>query len=392
MAAKRLIVVGAGPMGLCAALGARERGFEVTVLEQGAVGEALFRWGGTRFFTPLAMNLSAAARGVLGGGLPPEDSLLTGPEMAERVLVPLAGSRDLRGRVRTGCRVVSIGRAGLCRSDFAGHPLRAERPFRVVAERRGVEELHEAEVVLDASGGFSLPNAAGTGGLPALGEREAGERLIRDLGSLDRKLESMAAKSILLAGHGHSAATAILSLADLSNRAAGTRVTWAVRSANRRPCEEVADDPLPERRRVASAANALASSPPAWLSVRRRTSIEEIRPEGAGLRVRFSREGGEVFDEIAALTGSRPDFRFLSELALELSAATEGPSALSRALSGSTDCLAVPRVRPEDFATGEPNFYFVGAKSYGRRRTFLLRTGLAQLDGILDSLGGGGAP
>ena len=59
---------------------------------------------------------------------------------------------------------------------------------------------------------------------------------------------------------------------------------------------------------------------------------------------------------------------------------------LYRAVSNITDCLCVPRVAKEDFATGEPNYFFVGARAYGRSRTFLLQTGLQQLETILDSL------
>ena len=57
-----------------------------------------------------------------------------------------------------------------------------------------------------------------------------------------------------------------------------------------------------------------------------------------------------------------------------------------RALANVTDCLARPRVSPRDLASGEPNFYLVGSKSYGRARTFLLQTGYDQLETILDGL------
>src|SRR5262245_26743533 len=109
--ARRLVVIGAGPMGLEAALGGLERGLEVTVVEKDRVGASLLRWGSTRFFSPLGMNVSARARRALGDSSPPEDALLTGREMVARVLEPLARTVGLKGRVRTGCRVAAVGRS-----------------------------------------------------------------------------------------------------------------------------------------------------------------------------------------------------------------------------------------------------------------------------------------
>jgi hypothetical protein len=94
---------------------------------------------------------------------------------------------------------------------------------------------------------------------------------------------------------------------------------------------------------------------------------------------------GGVFDAVVAMTGWRPDLSFLSELALEISPSTEGAARLSRALAGITDCLSVPRVDPRDLESGEPGFYLVGAKSYGRSRSFLLKDGYAHLASILET-------
>jgi thioredoxin reductase len=382
---KRLLIVGAGPMGLAAGLGALERGFEVTLLEAERVGHALRQWGSARFFSPLGMNLSGAARAALGERIPADDVLLTGPEMADAVLEPIARG-PLGGRVREGHRVVSIARSGLTRLDLPGHPLRAERTFRVLAETPEGETTLEAEVLLDASGVTGRPNFLGPGGMPARGERAAGSRVTRSLGALEATLARARGKHLLLIGHGHSAATAVLRLADLAREEPATHVTWAVRSRNRRPCEEVAGDPLPERHRVAAGANDLAENPPAFLSVERRATVECLDAEGERVRVRFSGERGGEFDEVYAFTGYRPDLTFLSELALDLSPVTQGAAGLARALGNVTDCLSVPRIAPRDLASGEPGFFLVGAKSYGRSRTFLLRTGLAQLETIFDSL------
>jgi len=346
--AKRVVVVGAGPIGVAAALGARKRGFDVTVLEAGEIGASLRRWGATRFFTPLRMNFPG-----LDG-----DELLTGPEFVERVLVPAASQLD----VRTNTRVVSIARRGMTRTDYAGHPLRGERPFRILTDG---DELLEADVVLDATGSTATP-------LPyaARGRIDA----IRTLGELHGRIDELRGRRVLVVGHGHSAANALAVLRD-----AGAEITWAVRTAKARPCEEIANDPLPERQRVVAAANALAAE----VRVERRASVESVARNNGHVEVALTGGRRAEVDAVVALTGYRPASDYASELALETSPVSEGGARLYHAISKITDCLCVPRLAPEDFATGEPNYWFVGARAYGRSRTFLLQTGFAQLENIL---------
>jgi thioredoxin reductase len=379
----RVAVIGAGPIGLEAALGALERGFDVTVLEKDAVGAGLRRWGPVRLFSPFAMNVSARVKTALGAACPADDALLTGPEMAERVLEPLARLPALAGRVRVGHRVAAIGRARTIRRDLPGHPMRAERPFRLLVETAGGEQVVEADAVLDASGVYDQPAALGAGGIPAPGERTLNGELIRHLGTLDAARPRLAGRDVLLVGHGHSAANALAVLAATEPR---PRITWAVRSPNRRPCVEVADDPLAERQRVTAAANDMAAEPPPFLKMERRAGVESLRREAGRLAVGLGGGRGGTFDAVIGLTGYRPDLSFLGELALEVSPASEGTARLARALASVTDCLSVPAVSARDLESGEPGFYLVGAKSYGRLPTFLLRTGLQQLETILDGL------
>lgn len=382
---KTLVVVGAGPMGLEAALGALERGFAVTVLEKGRVGENLRRYGATRLFSPFALNVSSRVRALLGSSAPGADDLLTGEEMAARVLEPLAHTPALADRIRTRHAVTAIGRARMTRRDLPGHPLRGERPFRILVETPRGEEVLEADAVLDASGVYDRPAAVGVGGIPARGERALDGALIQRLDALQAALPRLAGKDVLLVGHGHSAAGA---LASIAARADPPRVRWITRSPNRRPCVEVANDPLPERARVTTQANDLASDPPEFLSVERRAGVEAFEPRDGRVAVTLSGGRGGVFDAVLGFTGYRPDLSFLSELALDVSPMSEGAAGIARALAGVTDCLSVPRIRPADLDSGEPAFHLVGAKSYGRLPTFLLRDGIAQLETILDRLGG----
>src|SRR3954467_15610493 len=82
----RLAILGAGPIGLEAALAAAERGWEFTVYEKGdSVGANVRDWGHVRLFTPWAMNVSERARRALSDA-PRGDDLPTGAELAEQLL------------------------------------------------------------------------------------------------------------------------------------------------------------------------------------------------------------------------------------------------------------------------------------------------------------------
>jgi thioredoxin reductase len=359
---RRLVVVGAGPIGLAAAIGALDRAFEVNVLEAGEVGASPRSWGTTRFFTPLCMNTTPRMLAILGDAIPDGDSLLTGPDYADAVLGPLVDRDPLRGRVRTNTRVVSIARKGLTRTDYAGHPLRGEKPFRIATSDG---DLIEADIVLDATGNSAIP-------LP-FSARPTTIEAIRTLGALDARKNDLRGKRVVVVGHGHSAANALLALREVD-----AEITWVVRTANRRPCEEIANDSLPERQRIVAAANTLAST----VRVERRASIESI----SGTTVQLTGGRSVEADAVVALTGYRPANDFTSELALETSPVSEGGARLYRAISNITDCLCVPQLAEQDFASGEPNYFFVGARAYGRSRTFLLQTGFAQVETILESL------
>ncbi len=370
----KLVVIGAGPIGLAAALGGVRRGFDVTVLERDEVGAALRLWGPTKFFSPLVMNVPPGAADLVS--LPAPEALLTGAEFADQVLVPLASSEPLVGRIQTGHRVLSVSRLGMSRGELVGHPVRGERSFRILVETPAGERELEADAVIDASG-VGLPTP-----LIAQHERSAVLRIITTLGELYARRDELAGRKIVLVGHGHSAANAIHVLASVAVEAPFTRVVWAVRAPNLRPCVEVASDPLPERARICAGANALAAKPPAWLRVERRARVEVIEPT----RVLLS--GGRVAesDIIVSLCGYRPDLSMLSELALDIAPASEGTGGIARRLANVTDCLATPKLDPADLASGEPRFHLAGAKSYGRARTFLLQTGYAQLETMLDGL------
>lgn len=365
---RTVAIIGGGPSGLAAACACLRRKLVPLVFEAETPGASLKRFGPTRFYTPLKMTLPVDVI-AFGGGTGDLDAILTGPEIA-RILEAAAASPQLAPYVQTHHRVTSVTRGTLARGELVRHPVRAEMPFRVIAN----DEVFEVDGVLDASGTYGNP-------VPLAVPCSMVET-IRDLGVLDSRRQELANRRILLTGHGHSAAAALLVLEGLAREAPATHVTWVTRSLHRRPIAIVPNDALPERERVVSQANWLADSPPSWLTVERSAPIESLTGGLAKLR------GGRTveFDVVVALIGYRPNLEFLSELPLEVSPATEGAAGLARALANVTDGLSVPTITPADLASGEPRFHMIGAKSYGRARTFLLQTGYAHIDTILDHL------
>ena len=170
-----LAILGAGPVGLEAAAAALELGFDVHVFERGEVGSHLRGWGHVRMFTPWSMNVGPATSRLLkanGWTPPPADECPTGDEFADRVLLPLVATPELKGRVHTHEQVVQVARRSTLQSERIGDPARADEPFRMLVRNAGGHEsLIHAFSLLDATGTFGTPAWAGTGGIPGRGEQ-----------------------------------------------------------------------------------------------------------------------------------------------------------------------------------------------------------------------------
>ncbi|MGI8430734.1 MAG: NAD(P)-binding domain-containing protein [Chthoniobacterales bacterium] len=378
MKQKNVAIIGAGPIGLDAALAAEAHGYDFTVYEGGVVGDAVRQWGHVRMFSPFAMNSSAAGRERLrsaGVHLPASDSLLTGGAFRERYLQPLA--RTFGAQVQEQTHVLAVGRARRLKGDFIGAAERGTAPFRLLLRDAGGERVAEANIVLDCSGTYGQSNSLGEGGIPVPGETACAERI--HYGVPD--FAESTAQRFLVVGAGHSAATVVRDLA----RGAG-EVTWLIRRPRELPAEEVPNDPLPERARLAAAANDLVRS--GRVRLLRDAVIGALEPTGSGVKVHWrnaaSEKGILEVDEIVAATGFRPDLSLTRELQLQTCWATEGTYPLAASLLGEAgaDCLATPVFGAETLLHPEPGFFTLGMKSYGRAPNFLLRTGYEQVASV----------
>jgi threonine dehydrogenase-like Zn-dependent dehydrogenase len=384
---QRIAIIGSGPIGLEAGLAAKRRGYRATIYERGEIADSVRRWGHVRMFSPFSMNASAAGVRLLrdrGHLLPADEAYITGAAYAEEYLEPLG--RQLGSLTWTTVKAIS--REGSGKRDKIGESSRSDTPFRLLIEHEGVERHEAADVVFDCSGVFQNPNPLGDAGVPALGESGAREFIRYGLGETS-EINGFAGLRILVAGGGHSAANLMVDLAALKRRHASTEIHWIVKGTGDIPCARVPDDPLAERDRICAAANEAVNSGNAVLYPD--SAVIALARKSGGLEVTLQSRGVSrtvEVDRAIAVTGFRPDWGVTRELHVQTCWATEGTYPLAASLLGETggDCLAVPAFGAEALLHPEPNFFPLGAKSYGRTPDFLISNGLKQIESVLDWL------
>lgn len=388
---ERVIILGAGPIGLECALYARTLGYPVTVFERDGIGGNVARWGHVRMFTPWSLNVSPLARRRLAedGAEPPASpvSCPTGDELIWNYLEPLAGLPELSGHIRTRMKVIGCGRQGIGKNYMSKSPGREAFPFRVLTRSaEGRESEHEADIVIDATGVYDNPRELGDGGLPALGEAELHDRIDREpVDVLGKARERFLGKRVMLVGGGFSAATTLQALRELHQDHPGTEIFWVCRTDGAQPIREIENDSLPERARLARQANEAARQLPPGLHYFGGHLVKAVRRSSDQIEATVADTAGETrtitCDRIIANVGYKPDTELYRELQVHECYATLGPIQLAASLmdQGDADCLHVKTGGAELLRNPEPNFYILGAKSFGMNSAFLLRLGHEQI-------------
>jgi thioredoxin reductase len=399
--APRIAILGAGPIGIEAALYARYLGYEVAVLEQGKVANNVLSWGHVKMFSPFAMNRSPLGIAALKAQdeqatLPSDDALLTGREYAEQYLVPLAKSDLLAECIHEDVEVLHIGRDGILKSDTRDID-RSQSRFRMLARTAGREDIVEADAVIDTTGVFNQPNFVGHGGIPAVGELDCQQHInhhLPDVLGTDRsRFEN---NSVLVVGSGYSAATSVVALAELRKSAARTQTTWATRreSSTDGPIPLIKDDRLPQRTELARRANEVVASAEFKIDHFDKTSIVAISRNDATkqFKVTFGGklQGEREFDEVISNVGYHPNSDIYRELQVEECSAGQGPIHLAEWIhqQGPVDALDQTSPGPQALRHPEPDFFILGSKSFGRNSNFLLSLGLQQISDAFTVIAG----
>src|ERR1700722_3773973 len=391
-------VIGGGPVGLAAAAHLISRGLSVKVYEAGpAVGCNLRDWGHVRVFTPWRYCVDTAATALLdrrGWRMPDADAFPTGGDLVSAYLEPLSATPELTAVIETNARVTAISRHGL---DKVVSREREARPF-VLIVNVGASIRHDlARAVVDASGTWATPNPLGASGLPAVGEAELADRIaygIPDIVDRDRHL--YAGRKTLVVGSGHSAANALLELAQIAESEPRTSFLWATRSADLARIYSGGDaDQLPARGELGANVRELVDQGRVELTTG--FAILALREERGAIVAKGETAKGLRWigpvDRIIAATGQRPDLSLTRELRLDLDPWLESAKALGPLIDPNLhSCGSVPPHGHRELSHPEPGFYTVGIKSYGRAPTFLLLTGYEQVRSVAAAIAGDVTP
>lgn len=389
-----VIVIGAGPAGLAAAVHLLEQGLEPLVLEAGeTAGSAVREWSHVRLFSTWGEVTDPAAEKLLAptGWVKPDAATYpTGGDWAEQYLQPLA---DVLGdRVRLAATVTGVSRVGRDRIVDAD---RDKQPFVLhITTADGSEERIFARAVIDASGTWATPSPAGGSGLPALGEKAAADRITYRVPDLkDPEVRARyAGKRTAVIGSGASAFTALAYLADLARAddGTGTHGVWILRrgiSGSTFGGGEA--DQLPARGALGLAAKAAVDNGYADAVTGFRT--DTIDRDGDGRLILVGEDGQRLdpVDEVIVLTGFRPDLTFLDELRLGLDERLQAPVDLAPLIDPNQhSCGTVYPHGHRELSHPEQGIYLVGMKSYGRAPTFLAMTGYEQVRSVAAAIAG----
>lgn len=388
-------VLGAGPVGPAAAAKLIERSIPFFILEAAStVGANLADYGHVRLFSPWRYDIDPTMARLLeptGWRAPAPEALPLAGEVVERVLAPFARLPQVAAALQLNTKVLSVTREGFDKVKSAG---RENAPFVIRAVRQGETFELKARAVIDSTGTWNHPNPVGASGLPAIGEKDAAEHIFYGIPDvLGAHRSRYAGKRTLVVGAGHSAANALLYLADLAEQAPGTRLVWSVRSPTLTRVFGGGDaDALPARGALGASLRHLRDS--GGMQFHAGLRITRIEKRDGQLSVLgVDAEGREHtldgIDEIICATGQRPDLSLTSELRVKLDPWLESNEALGPLIDPNLHSCGT--VRPHghrELGHPEPGLYTLGVKSYGRAPTFLMATGFEQARSVVAAIAG----
>lgn len=401
-------IIGAGPIGIEAALYARFLGYDVLLFDQGKVAGNVLKWGHVKMLTPFKENSSSLGlRALLAQDEnfkpPAADECLTGHQYATQYLVPLAKTDLIYDGVHVHSRIVSISRVQTQREDEVPGDERAGDEFRLLidSKSRGLW-TSRADIVIDTTGNSNSPRGiAPGGGVPLASAESLAEIQSGWIDVAGTKRETVSGKKVLLVGSGLSAATIAAAMESVIASDRNTQLTWVTlpnengkptlrpQSIGNRLKDATAYNQLLERSKLLLSGTVEGVVPIAAWGVERLDRTAEGQTI-ATLLIGFEETLSRTCDVIISATGSKPCWDFTDALRIGRCHASDGPigvasSLVKRATDGSVDEY---KCEGKSLMTSEPNYYVLGSKSFGSGSGFLIQDGLSQIRALFALIGG----
>ncbi len=331
-----IAIVGAGPVGIEAAIYARFLGYFVSIFEQRRVAHRMLDWHDR----PLAVTVEECTTSMGHAAIAAQNSeyirkgskeVFTGRTYAEEYLLPLAKTDLLFDDIHFLSPVVDVSRYRTFITDEIDMQERCNDEFRILVEgRHRGPWVSRADVVIDCRGPTQKQSGFGPGGGLAIGEKELRELFLLHT-PLDRKFDpkTVVGKHVFLAGQSIRAGQFAREYLSLFGDEASSRLTWAIRPDRTHDSSEIGQA-LADIRGRASANIVIVES----------LGVENIQRNEAGkYLLKFLKDDDSTVemqcDAIISLAGGR-ECNLSSEL-------------FETQLDGVGDCHA--------FLTSEPGFY-----------------------------------
>jgi len=380
-----LAILGAGPVGLEAALVAARLKIDFIWLERGQAGEHLNRWGHLQTHAPLRtlvseIGLEELHKAGVEEFMSPLDELATGRSWRDGYLSLLLETPLLLGKLQKSVEAIAAGRDNRLRED-PRKPKEPLGPFRIFTRGPDNKERHcLANAVIDCTGVLSTPRPFGMSGLPVPGEASCRDRIsymVEDIMGADKK--KYANRTVLVVGAGISAATAVNQLVAMAKENEATWIVWLARGSGSLPVRRIPQDPLKGRDALAASANHIASRGEGNVEFHHSAWVDRLENEGQDKPVKVTAlvNGKELswdVDRILSLCGYQPSRLLNRELRMPWETTLDLPPTGIES-------------REQDLSPGpsgeEPGWYVLGSKSYGRASGFEVKTGFRQVRAVM---------
>lgn len=243
-----LAIIGAGPIGIEAAIYARFLGYFVSIFDTRRVAHRMLDWNDRTLSCPVSACTSPLGHAAIKSQnpdyvLPNPDTVWSGKEYADQYLLPLAKTDLLFDDIHFLSPVSSVSRLRTYRHDEIDTQTRCEDQFRLVVEgRHRGTWVSRADLVLDCRGVWETTSGMGPGGGLAIDEIMHRESFLKH-SPLDRKFETkqILGKHIGVVGASDRACLFVQEFLEWLDPSSSSRLTWIL------PCESAAHHPYVAR-------------------------------------------------------------------------------------------------------------------------------------------------